>query len=45
MENFKNSSNLVHRIKERVMNIKFNPIYFTDKGIEAYREIDFPKVV
>lgn len=31
-ENFKNSSNFVHRIREGVMNIKFNPMHFTDKG-------------
>lgn len=43
-KNFKNPSNLVYRITEEVINIKFNPLYFTDKGIEANGEIDFPKV-
>lgn len=43
-KNFKNPSNLVHRITEEVINTKFNPLCFTDKGIEANGEIDFPKV-
>jgi hypothetical protein len=34
MEGFKNSSNLVHKIRKGVINIKFGPMYFTDKGMD-----------
>ena len=35
MEIFKYSSDLAHRLREGIMNIKFSPMYFTDKRIEV----------